>query len=139
MGYQLDPLFKPKVIAVIGATSDLSSTGAVIVHNIMASDFRGKIINVNGTGTIVHGQKAVRSISKISGSVDLAIIAESEGSTADSIKACQAKGVKALIIATGQDSASDSIHQTTPSGGPIILGPNSTGIIASSGKLMLNA
>src|SRR5258708_2010907 len=139
MSYQLDPLFKPKVIAVIGATSEPSSIGGIIVHNIIDSGFNGKVIPVNRTGTTVHSLKVVKSISKISGSVDLAIIAEADGSTADVIRTCQAKGTKALIIATGQDAASDSIHQTTPANGPIILGPNSAGIIAGSGKQMLNA
>jgi|GEM_PF-2921201 len=124
MSHPLDPLFKPKAIAVIGVSSE-SSIGGIIVRNILESGFKGKVIPVNRTGATIHSLKVVKDISKVSGSVDMAIIAESTGSVSDTIAGCQKKGVNAVVVAT-----SDATN--IKGNGPIILGPNSVGVIGET-------
>src|ERR1051325_9387714 len=39
----LDPIFSPKVVAVIGATERKRSVGRTVMANLMSGDFAGKI------------------------------------------------------------------------------------------------
>lgn len=70
---ELDSLFKPKNIAVIGASRNKEKVGNVITRNLI-STFRGKIFPVNNKAESVEGLTAYKSIKDIKDDVDLAIV-----------------------------------------------------------------
>ena len=61
----LDVIFKPKGVAVIGATEKEGSVGRTIVWNLMSSSFGGAIFPVNPKRRSILGIKAYPSVADI--------------------------------------------------------------------------
>jgi len=72
--HSLDAIFKPRSIAVIGATSRPGSIGRQILVNLFAYEFNGKIFPVNPRYEYIHSTKAYASVEDIPDAVDLAVI-----------------------------------------------------------------
>ncbi len=69
----LDAIFKPRSIAVIGATPRAGSIGREILNNLFANEFNGKIFPVNPKYEYIHSTKAYASVTSIPDPVDLAV------------------------------------------------------------------
>src|SRR5919112_1947199 len=77
LGYerqQLDAIFRPETVAVIGATERPGSVGRTIMWNLVSSPFGGTIFPVNSNRPNVLGIKAYPSVSEVPARVDLAVI-----------------------------------------------------------------
>ena len=72
--HSLDAIFKPRSIAVIGATPRVGSIGREILNNLFANEFNGKIFPVNPKYEYIHSTKAYPSVASIPDAVDLAVI-----------------------------------------------------------------
>ena len=70
----LDKIFRPKSIAVIGATSRPGTIGREILHNLVLSDFKGQIFPVNPGAQFLHSMKCYPSIGEVPDAVDMAVI-----------------------------------------------------------------
>lgn len=95
-----EPLFYPKSLAIIGASTELVKFGNIILSAIMESGFQGKIYPVNPEGGEINGLKVFRSLKEIPGEVDFAIITIPASSVSGAIEECLHKGVKAAEILT---------------------------------------
>lgn len=69
----LDYLFRPRTIAVVGASRNREKVGNVIFRNV-ASTFRGKVYPVNNKSETIEGVQSYKSLKDIQDDVDLAII-----------------------------------------------------------------
>ena len=67
----IELFFKPKSVAVIGASGKPGKLGYVIVKNIADSDFTGEVYPVNPKSDEILGYKVYRSVTQIPGDVDL--------------------------------------------------------------------
>jgi acyl-CoA synthetase (NDP forming) len=95
----MELFFKPKSVAVIGASGSPGKLGYVIVQNIAGSDFSGKVYPVNPKSEEILGYKVYKSVSEIPGEVDLVVTAlPTPKMTVAAVEECAAKGVKAIII-----------------------------------------
>src|SRR5659263_168509 len=94
----LDALFKPKAVAVIGASTKELSIGNVILRNLQEYGYRGKIYPINPTAPEVRGVKAYKSLDEIPGKVDLAHIIIPAKLVPQAIEDCGKKGIKAVVI-----------------------------------------
>ena len=77
LGYereQLDAIFRPETVAVIGATDKLGSVGRTLMWNLVSSPFGGTVFPVNSRRPNVLGIKAYPSVSEVPARVDLAVI-----------------------------------------------------------------
>ena len=70
----LNKMFKPESVAVIGASNTPGKVGHIIVDNLINDGFEGKIYPVNPKGGEILGKKAYANIKDIPEKVDLAII-----------------------------------------------------------------
>ena len=70
----LNTFFKPKRIAVIGASTNPNKVGHVIMKNIIDGGFEGKVFPVNNSGGEILNCKVFKNIKKIKDRVDLAVI-----------------------------------------------------------------
>ncbi|BCX02576.1 MAG: GNAT family N-acetyltransferase [Candidatus Roseilinea sp.] len=133
-----DALFKPKTIAVIGATDKEGSVGLAIMQNLKA--FRGQVFPVNPKRDEVLGLPAYPNIAAVPKRVDLAVIVTPAPTVPGVIGECVAAGVKAaLIISAG-------FKEVGPQGAELerqilaqareahmrIVGPNCLGIMNTS-------
>ena len=71
----LDKIFKPKSIAVVGASDEEGTVGYALVKNLIDLKFEGRILPVNIRKTQILGYKAYSSVGQIPDPVDLAVIA----------------------------------------------------------------
>ena len=71
----IELFFKPKSVAVIGASGKPGKLGYVIVKNIADSDFTGDVYPVNPKSDEILGYKVYRSVMEIPGEVDLVVTA----------------------------------------------------------------
>ncbi len=71
---ELDPLFRPKTVAVVGATENEGSVGRTVMHNLLATSFGGEVIPVNPKRDAVLGIKAYPNLKAIPKKVDLVVV-----------------------------------------------------------------
>ncbi len=133
----LDALFKPKSVAVIGATEKPNSVGRTIFSNLAHGKFRGKVYAVNPKHRTVQGEKAYRDVSKIPEQVDLAVIVTPARTVPEIVKECADAGVKGAIVIsagfkeTGPEGVKleQQILEFAQRGEMRIIGPNCLGVM----------
>ena len=69
----LDPVFRPKSIAVIGASRCSNTIGWQILDNLLQHGFTGPIYRVNPKAPAIHSIQAFASIGEVPQQVDLAV------------------------------------------------------------------
>ncbi|HEY5496997.1 MAG TPA: CoA-binding protein [Syntrophales bacterium] len=132
----MDYFFKPKSIAVIGATTNPFKGGNAILKNLITG-YRGKIYPINPRYDEIEGLPCYPSVSAVPGPVDLAIVFVPARHVPDAVAQCADKGVPGVIIEsggfaeTGADgkslqSALINLARTT---GIRLWGPNCMGLV----------
>ena len=96
--HPLDALFKPRSVAVIGATPREGTVGRTVVANLSASSFGGKVWPVNPKHQEILGLACVPAVEKIPEPVDLAVITTPAGTVPGVVGECVAAGVKAAVV-----------------------------------------
>jgi len=94
----LELFFKPRKVAVIGATDTQGSVGGALFWNLVRSPFDGVVFPVNPNRPSVLGTKCYRSIGDVPAKVDLAVVATPAATVPGVIGECAAAGVAAAII-----------------------------------------
>jgi acetyltransferase len=133
----LDKIFNPKSVAIIGASDKEASVGHAIVKNFTELGYSGRVYLVNIRKTEVLGNKTYQNIKQISEAVDLAIIATPAKTVPTIMEECGQAGVKGAIIVsagfkeTGPEGKAleNKILQTKNKYGIRVVGPNCIGII----------
>ena len=95
---KLNAIFKPKSVAIIGASRTPGKVGWVLTNNIVSSGYKGPIYPVNVKGDEILGLKIYRSILDIPNDVELAVISIPSQYVTQTVEECGQKGVKAMII-----------------------------------------
>jgi len=94
----LDKIFKPKSIAVIGATDKVGKPGYNIFRNLIGSGYDGIVFPVNPKRESVQGVQAYSSVKKLPKVVDLAIVATPSKVVLNVVEECGKKGIKGIVI-----------------------------------------
>jgi acetyltransferase len=92
--HYLTTLLAPQSVAVIGASENPNSTGAVIFRNVLASGYKGALWAVNPKYREVLGQPCVESIEKLGGPVNLAIITTAPRTIPTIVEQCGRAGIR---------------------------------------------
>jgi acetyl coenzyme A synthetase (ADP forming)-like protein len=95
---KLDAIFKPKSVAIIGASSTPGKVGYVLANNLLKSGYPGPVYLINIKGEDILGNKSYKTISDVTSEVELAVIAIPSQFVLEEVEECGQKGVKALII-----------------------------------------
>jgi acetyltransferase len=141
--YNLDKLFKPDSIAVIGASEKQESIGSALMENLIGGGFQGTVIPVNPKYSKIHGFKTYPSILKAETSIELAVIATPIATVPSIIKECAECGVGGTIIisAGGKETGAKGreiehqIERESRKARLRVIGPNCLGIICPGRKL----
>ena len=94
----LTPLFDPKSIAVIGASSDWKRLGGRPLKYLLDSGYQGKIYPINPKYTELFGLPCYPDITAVGAEIDLAIIALPKEHVADSVRKCGQAKVRSVVI-----------------------------------------
>jgi acetyltransferase len=96
----LNKMFKPESVAVIGASNTPGKVGYIIVDNLINDGFEGAIYPVNPKGGEILGKKAYANIKNIPEKVDLAIITIPVAFVNPTVKECGEAGVENMVVIT---------------------------------------
>ena len=96
---ELKPLFRPRSVAVIGATNNMSKWG-FLTFTSLKNLYKGELYAVNNRDKNILGFPSYPKVTDIPGSVDLAIIVIPAENVAGVMEDCVEKGVKAGVIIT---------------------------------------
>ncbi|HXG31447.1 MAG TPA: CoA-binding protein, partial [Thermodesulfobacteriota bacterium] len=98
----LDRIFNPKSIALIGASDTVGKLGYTLFRNLTRCGFKGPVYPVNPKYKTVQGKKAFKSVTDIREEVDLAVIVTPLEVVPEVISGCAKKGILgAIIISAG--------------------------------------
>ncbi len=139
----LDKIFNPQNVAIIGASDVEGSVGYAIVKNFTQMGYTGKVYFINIRKPEILGVKTYPTIDQVPEPVDLAIIATPAKTVPDVMEECGKGNVKGVII------VSAGFKETGPAGkaleektlevakkyGIRIIGPNCIGIIRPRNNL----
>ncbi len=143
----LDCIFKPKSIAVIGASQKPGKIGHEIVHNLVTAEFNGKVFPINPKADVIHSIKAYPTVEDVPDEVEMAIIAVPKRIAPEVINQCVRKKVKGLVVITagfketGEEGAriEAEITRIVRSSGMRMVGPNCMGVVNTDPEVRMNA
>ncbi len=141
----LDKIFNPQSVAIVGASDAEGSVGYAIVKNFTKNGYQGKVYFVNIRKPEILGVKTYPTVEQIPEPVDLAMIATPAKTVPDIVEDCGRAGVKGVIIVsagfkeTGPagKALEEKILENAKKYGIRVVGPNCIGIIRP--RINLNA
>jgi len=133
----LEKLFTPKAVAVIGASNTPGKVGYALVKNLIEADFAGEVIPINLNEKEIHGLVAYPSVSKVNKPIDSVIICVPAQFVPGILKECAAKNIKHAIIITagfaetGEEGKKlqEEMVKIIEENKMAVVGPNTLGVI----------
>ncbi|MGA8515277.1 MAG: bifunctional acetate--CoA ligase family protein/GNAT family N-acetyltransferase [Burkholderiaceae bacterium] len=134
----LEALFRPASVAMIGASDREGSLGSLMLRNLLQGGFKGPIWPVNHRHATVDGKQAWPDVGSLPEAPDLAVICTPASSVPSIVAALGRKGVRAAIVITAGlkqasgDGASTLEQAMLDAARPHllrILGPNCIGAL----------
>ncbi|RSN69048.1 CoA-binding protein [Candidatus Korarchaeum cryptofilum] len=137
----LDVFFKPRSVAIVGASRSEEKVGHVILRRMVEIGFEGKIYPINPNADEILGIKCYKSISDIPESVDLVVVAVRADATPAVIEEAADKGARgALVISGGFSEVGNwelerKLVEVARKRGIRVIGPNCLGIFDPKDKI----
>ncbi|HEX7393246.1 MAG TPA: CoA-binding protein [Thermoplasmata archaeon] len=136
--HEFDPFFKPKSVAVIGATPTSGKIGNIIIENLLSDGYKGKIFFVNPNYPEILGMRCYPSVLDCPDAVDMAVVVVPAKLVAGAMEEAGRKGVKCVIIISAGFSEGDAegkarekaVVEIAQRHNIRIIGPNSLGVIS---------
>jgi len=96
----LDKMFRPRSIAVFGASDKAKSVGSALMTNLLRAGFSGPILPVNPRTAAVHGIMAYKDVASLPITPDLAVIATPPDTVPALVAELGRRGTRAAVILT---------------------------------------
>lgn len=134
----LERLFSPRTVAVIGASGNPGKLGCHVMKSLTQGGFRGEIIPVNPASGDIMGLKSYPSIRAFSGPIDLAVVVVPAKLVPGVFGECAEKGVRGIVLITAgfkeiEDPVGADLHEEILAiarrAGIPVIGPNTFGMI----------
>lgn len=131
----LDALFAPRSIAVVGASADARKFGNRIVRILQRHAFAGPVFPVNASESVIEGLPAYASLAALPEAADLAIVCVPAAAVPEAAQQACVAGTKALVVyssgfreAGAQGRALEAqLVRIADEHGAVLLGPNCQG------------
>ena len=129
-------MFKPKHIAIIGASRDPEKVGHIILQNYINGGYDGKLYPINkNADSEIMGLKSYTSVLAVKAPIDLAVIAIPAPFVPEAVEECGKAGIKTAIVVSGGFSEignvelQDKMVSIANKYGMALLGPNCLGVM----------
>jgi len=141
---EFEPLFYPKSVAVIGASSTSIKVGSVWVRALLSAGFPGPIYPVGSSGGKIFNLAIFPNLRLVPRDVDYVIVAIPRQSVLDLLDDCAIKKVKAVQFFTAGFSEmgtpqgyrlEEQMLEKARQGGIRIIGPNCIGLYCPEHKM----
>ncbi|TCT06903.1 bifunctional acetate--CoA ligase family protein/GNAT family N-acetyltransferase [Aquabacter spiritensis] len=140
----LDALFHPAAIALVGASNRPGSVGSVIARNLFEAGFDGPILTVNPKERAIRSSLNYAAIADLPIPVDLAVVATPPDAIPGVIAELGAKGCRAAVVITagfgegdraeGKDLRQKMLDAARPHLLRIV-GPNCLGVLSTGPRI----
>ena len=137
----LDAVFNPSSIAVIGASREPNKIGHVIVKNFVDGGFAGRIYPINPTADMILGLKSYKSVLDVKERIDSAVIAIPAAAVAPVLEECGKKGIRGVVLITGGFSETGNVDaerklaEIANKYDMALIGPNCMGVITPATRV----
>lgn len=136
---ELDPLFNPKSVALVGASKSIGKYGSTTLFSMITGGYKGKIYPVNPKGGKIQGLTVYPELSEISDDIDLVVICIPSEKVLPVIEESVDVGVKTGVIITSGFGEVDErgkeiereMAKTAREGGMRFIGPNCMGMASA--------
>ena len=143
----LEPFFRPRSVAVVGASRNPAKLGHRVLRSLIDADFEGPVFPVNPGAGHVASVKSYPSVEAIPDRVDLAVVAVPAPHVAGVLEACGQRGVRGAVVITAGFAESgeegqkrqEEVVAVARRHGMRIVGPNCLGIASTHPGVRLNA
>jgi acetyltransferase len=143
----LDELFRPASVAVIGASNKPGKVGTALFRNILQAGFRGVVYPVNPSSKSVSGVRCYPSVADLPETPELGVVIVPAAGVADVVDQLGKAGTKGLVIITagfreiGEAGArlEQEVIRRVAKYGMSLVGPNCFGVINTHPDVCLNA
>ena len=141
MSKSLETFFKPKSIAVVGASKNSTKIGHAALKNILISDYDCKVYPINLKEKEILGQKCYKKLGDVPGKIDLVLVSVPAKIVPQIIRECVQKKVENTIIISsgfseiGNYKLEAKIKKIAEKSNIRILGPNTMGYKNASDNL----
>ena len=143
---RLASAFRPRHVAVVGATEDRNRVGGRPLYYLRSFGFAGAVYPVNPKRDSIQGHKAYPSLEALPEAPDVAVVAVGGDHVSEVIRQCAARGVHSAVV------MSSGFGETGPEGmrkqrelvaqartlGVRLIGPNAQGIANFQTGAVLN-
>jgi acetyltransferase len=139
----LEKLFRPRSIAVVGASNRKGSVGYNLLHNLISGGYEGHVYPISVSAESVQDVRAYPAVAEVPRRVDLAVIAVPAQSVPGALRECGEAGVQAAVIVSSGfreiGAAGSKLEEEVCALGESfemrILGPNCLGYVRPALKL----
>lgn len=131
----LNKLFHPESIAIIGASTELNSVGNDVVKNLVKQGFEGKIYPVNPKASELYSLKCYETVGDIKEKIDLAVIAVPAVLVPQILEEAGEKAIEAAVVISagfkesGRKDLENEVVKICKKYDIALIGPNCLGII----------
>ena len=142
-GSELEKLFNPASVSIIGASAKTGSIGYSLVRNIQLSGYAGEVMPVNHKYDEILGLKCYHSAGELPHQADLTVVAVPAEAVNGVIEVCCKAGAGMFVIISsgfdevGRHDLTNELLKILKKYGARALGPNVFGVY--SGKARMNA
>ncbi|WP_119390796.1 bifunctional acetate--CoA ligase family protein/GNAT family N-acetyltransferase [Taklimakanibacter lacteus] len=132
--YRLDKLFRPRSVAVVGASPKPRSLGRAVLANLKSAGFRGRIHVINPNYPVIEGMATASSLTSLGELPDLIVVTAPAAAVPQIIGKAGEAGVPAAIVISaglghGEGSFAGEALKAARRHGLRILGPNGLGLL----------
>ena len=143
----LDPILRPRSIAVVGASRSPNTIGHEVLSNIITYGFTGAVYPVNPKATSVQSVKAYPTVGAIPDPVDMAVICVPRDAVLGVAEECGAAGVRGLVVISAgfREVGGDGVEaerrlvEIVRRHKMRMVGPNCMGVLNGDPAISLNA
>ena len=143
MKTDLDRLFNPRGLALIGASASPAKWGNVILLNILKGAFRGEVYPINPKTESIYGYKCYQKVTDIPGPVDVALVTTPAHLVSAIVDECGKKEIPFMVVVTSNFSEAgqlgtemeEEVVRKAGKYGIRIVGPNTMGIFSAKSDL----
>jgi acetyltransferase len=134
----LDALFRPSSIALIGASNQRGSIGAILAANLLTGPLKGHVWPVNPRHRRIRGTKVYRDLDRLPQAPDLGVICTPAAAVPGVVSDLGRRGARAAVIITAGfaedreargSALQREVLEAARAHGLRVLGPNCVGIL----------
>jgi acetyltransferase len=142
--HDLDRIFDPRDIAIIGASDAPDNVGAAVLRNLARAGFRGSLHPVHPRHTSVLGRPSYPRVAALPRPADLAVICTPAATVPGIVTECGEAGVGGVVVISagfreigeeGRQREAQLAEAVRRFPGLRVIGPNTVGLVVPAHRL----